>query len=149
MEGMRQLKDRSWKISIDTQELKGSQVAELSDYSGQFVKIMLTDENDCSDLNALGLRSGSDCEWQRDGLTPVETYIDFLTNLEGTAGGERVLVAGITGPDDGIRYDVGDNPNPSCSNPERKARGDCGKAITAHANSSAACNSWCKKVWMS
>ena len=45
MEGMRQLKDRSWKIAIDTQELKGSQVAELSDYSGQFVKIMMTDEN--------------------------------------------------------------------------------------------------------
>lgn len=43
-EGMIRRKDRSWKIAIETQELTGEQVATLSDYSGQHVKILMTDE---------------------------------------------------------------------------------------------------------
>jgi hypothetical protein len=82
------------------------------------VIIFVTDENDCSDNNALELHSGSDCEYKRDDLVPVENFIDFLLNFEGMENGERILVAGIIGPDDGIRYDAPSMPSPSCSNPE-------------------------------
>ena len=44
-EGMRQLKDKSWKITIETQEIPPEAVAQLSHFSGAMVKILMSDEN--------------------------------------------------------------------------------------------------------
>jgi hypothetical protein len=48
--GMRQLADKSWKISLDTQEMTGEQISHLVDFAGKFVKVMITDENVNNDM---------------------------------------------------------------------------------------------------
>ena len=69
----------------------------------------LSDENDCS-LSPGSQRPGNNygCEWAPEILTPVSDYVDFFQNFkrgpDGEAQPERVVVAGIIGPDNGIRY---------------------------------------------
>jgi len=48
--GLNQLRDRSWKITLTTQELPSETVAKLAEYSGQHVKILMTDENVSNDM---------------------------------------------------------------------------------------------------
>jgi len=75
--------------------------------------VFLTDENDCSGADPTNLTNGNICEWDRDSLTPETTYIDFFAGLKEDPS--QVIVAGIIAPDDGLRYDYGDEVNPSCS----------------------------------
>jgi hypothetical protein len=42
--GMLQKRDKAWKITIETQELAPESVAKLAHFSGQFVKILMSDE---------------------------------------------------------------------------------------------------------
>ncbi len=81
--------------------------------------IFVTDENDCSHGGALELIQNAECEWLRDDLVPVSTFVDFVKTVQGTADGDRLLVAGIIGPDNGVRPERPDEPQPSCSNSER------------------------------
>ena len=81
--------------------------------------IFVTDENDCSHGGALELTQNAECEWLRDDLVPVSTFIDFVKTVEGTEGGDRILVAGIIGPDNDVRPERPIEPQPSCSNAER------------------------------
>jgi len=75
-EGLRQLKDRSWKVTIETQELKGSQVADLSDFSGQYVKIMMTDENVSNEM--LEIFRNMDVMAEEGSKTPSKRLRDRL-----------------------------------------------------------------------
>ncbi|MBN1947437.1 MAG: hypothetical protein JW797_17330 [Bradymonadales bacterium] len=77
--------------------------------------IFVTDENDCSDGDSLTMANGNECEWRRTELRTVQEFVDFIRNLPGTANGENVLVAGIIGPDNGIRVEQPQQPIPSCS----------------------------------
>jgi len=79
----------------------------------------LTDENDCSHGGFLSLTQNAQCEWERDRLTQVETFINGGRAIDGTDDGNRVLVAGIIGPDNGARPVEPEEQQPSCSNEER------------------------------
>lgn len=84
--------------------------------------IFVTDENDCSHGGALELTQNAECEWLRDDLVPVSTFVDFVQTVEGVRGNDgtiRLLVAGIIGPDNGVRPERPTEPQPSCSNTER------------------------------
>lgn len=81
----------------------------------------LTDENDCSHGGALDLVDANDCEYLRDDLIPVQSFINQISSLEGTEDGDRVLVAGIIGPDNGRRPVRPETPQPSCSGPRGTA----------------------------
>lgn len=85
--------------------------------------IFVADENDCSDGNALELTSAYDCEWLREDLTSIEYFFDEILEVdgEGTDIGERLLVAGIIGPDDGQRPTVGQQLSPSCNSDRGEA----------------------------
>lgn len=80
--------------------------------------IFVTDENDCSHGGSLTLTQNADCEWRRDDLLPVSAFVDFVKTVSGTEDGDRVLVAGIIGPDTGVRPERPDEPQPTCSNQE-------------------------------
>lgn len=75
--------------------------------------IFITDENDCSDRGALEKVNGNICEWEDDKLVPVQDYVDFLTELKGGVA-DKVITAGIIAPDSGLRYEYGQDVDPSC-----------------------------------
>ncbi len=82
----------------------------------------LSDENDCSMRTPQALGSGSACEWNPEILVPVDDYVSFFAGLKRDAEGqpqpERVIMAGIIAPDDGLRYRQGQDPQPTCRPPD-------------------------------
>jgi len=59
--------------------------------------IFVSDEDDCSDGDALDGMSGSSCYDERDQLIPVK---DFVTNFQNIKGpGSRVVTSSVVGPD--------------------------------------------------
>jgi len=85
--------------------------------------IFLTDENDCSHSAEFGLNEPAECEWRRDELTPVSEYETFLRSQGNDSS--RIFVAGIIGPDNGLRPDTGDELSPTCN-------GDLGEAFAGY-----------------
>ncbi len=75
--------------------------------------VFLTDENDCSDRGALDKTNGNVCEWEENKLVNVQEYIDFFLSLKGNDP-SKIIMAGIVAPDAGIRYQPGDEVQPSC-----------------------------------
>lgn len=100
----------------------------LSSTNGGFLRddallavFFLTDENDCSTPDGRPLDHGDECEWHPERLVPVDDYIDFFSRLKTDEAGnpqpERVIMAGIIAPDSGIRYEIGEQLQPSCRPP--------------------------------
>ena len=87
--------------------------------------IFVTDENDCSHSESASFAPGEQCEWERDALTSIGHFEALLRQMEGTDDGQRVIVAGITGPDDGERVERPDVPEPACT-------GDSGAAFSGY-----------------
>ena len=77
----------------------------------------VTDEHDCTDRGALDKINGNICEWESDQLVGVEQLVDELAQSK---GGDRskVIASGIIAPDDGIRYDTGNEVRPACFSDE-------------------------------
>jgi hypothetical protein len=73
--------------------------------------VFLTDENDCSDRGALDKVNGNICEWESGLLIPVAEYMEHFRVLK---EGRNVMVATITAPDTGERFEAPDQVLPSC-----------------------------------
>lgn len=79
------------------------------------VIIFFSSDNDCSDGGVLELANGDICEWERERLVPVDEYVEFFKN--GLDPSPRsVLAFGIVAPDDGRRYEFGENVESVCTN---------------------------------
>ena len=74
--------------------------------------IFLSDENDCSRAGLERPGANDDCEWFPEKLIPVEEYAAFFGELKG--GADKVIMAGIIGPDTGVRYTQGQRVLQSC-----------------------------------
>lgn len=78
--------------------------------------IIFSDEDDCSS-EELPRTNPHECEWDRDLLLPLETYIGdwgFFSEATGRAGFPVDVVA-IVGPDDEVTYVRPEPPEPVCT----------------------------------
>jgi hypothetical protein len=79
----------------------------------RLVVILFSNEDDCSDDGSLARSDPNECEWNKDLLFSLTTYIGgdgFFDLIKSPRAGSPVDVVAIAGPPDGFVYD---RPNPA------------------------------------
>jgi hypothetical protein len=83
----------------------------------RFVAIIFSTEDDCSDGGALARQNPNECEWDRDLLMSLDTYVgaEGFFRLIRSNDGNPVDVVTIVGPDDGRTFDEPEAPEAVCA----------------------------------
>ncbi|MCB9746348.1 MAG: VWA domain-containing protein [Alphaproteobacteria bacterium] len=84
-------------VEAVTEPLASSANAGFVRSDADLLVIFVSDEDDCSDDNALANQNGSACYTDRDALVPVAELVDDLKSVKAGTG-KRVIASAIVGP---------------------------------------------------
>lgn len=84
----------------------------------RLVVVVFSNENDCSDSGNLDRSDPARCEWDRNDLISMATYVgerqSFYNRIKGGNAGQPVDFFAIVGPDDSQAYDEPETIQPVC-----------------------------------
>lgn len=85
----------------------------------RFAVVVVSHVNDCSHDNNLDRSNPSNCEWDRDDLMAMSTYVgetnSYFDAVKAQHAGQSVEFVAIVGPDDGLVYERPESPQPVCA----------------------------------